>query len=113
MPLFGPEMLADPYPIYHRLRQTDAVCWRTDLGCWLLSRYDDVVAVFHDPRCSSAKVADMQARAGDPALHPLFATFARFLAYTDPPQHTRIRGLVTKAFTPQVVEAMRAMSRRS
>jgi cytochrome P450 len=105
--LFGPEMLADPYPTYRRLRQADPVYWRPDLGCWLLSRYDDVAAVFHDPRCSSAKVADMEARAGDPALHPLFATFARFLAYTDPPQHTRIRGLVAKAFTPQVVEAMR------
>jgi cytochrome P450 len=49
----------------------------------------------------------MEARAGDPTLHPLFSTFSRFLAYTDPPQHTRLRGLVAKAFTPQVVEAMR------
>jgi len=85
--LFGPEMLADPYPVYHRLRSTDPVHWHEPFQAWVVTRYDDVLACLHDSRLSS----------------PL--DFAYPLPFTDPPRHTPLRGLF-KAFTPGGVEAM-------
>ena len=63
-PLFGPEMLADPYPVYRRLRETDPVHWHEPFGAWVLTRYDDVVAALHDPRFSAERTGAMQEMAG-------------------------------------------------
>ena len=64
----APEFGVDPHEPLARMRSKCPVT-HSDLygGYWVLSRYDDVAAVFGDPRCSSAKVADMEARAGAPA----------------------------------------------
>lgn len=71
--LFGPEMLADPYPAYHLLRSADPVRWHEPLGAWLLSRYDDVLSVLHDPRVSSDPAwqeRDGIGGAGEPGARP-------------------------------------------
>jgi cytochrome P450 len=106
-PLFGPAMLDDPYPVYRRLRETDPVHWYEPFGAWVLTRYHDVAAALHDPRFSSERTAAMQAMAGQPGLQPFFDFLATRMLYADPPRHTRLRGLVSKAFTPHAVEAMR------
>ena len=62
--LFGPDMLADPYPVYHRLREADPVHWHEPFGSWVVTRYDDVVAGFRDPRLSSERAGPMAARQG-------------------------------------------------
>jgi cytochrome P450 len=105
--LFGPEMLADPYPVYHQLRSAAPVHWHEPLGAWLLSRYDDVLSVLHDPRVSSDRTGAMQASAGRPELRPFFSFVSRRMVFTDPPQHTRLRGLVAQAFKPHVIQALR------
>ena len=51
--LFGPDMLADPYPTYRRLRETDPVHRYEPFGAWVLTRYDDVDAALRDLRLSS------------------------------------------------------------
>jgi cytochrome P450 len=97
-----PEFVADPYPTYHRLRAEDPV-HRHPLGFWVLTRYDDVVAVLRDARFVKEPIAAVvAARLGlaTPAV-PLS------MLERDPPDHTRLRGLVSKAFTPRVVEALR------
>ncbi len=99
-----PEFHANPYPFYSRLREEDPV-HASPLGMWILTRYDDAIMVLRDPRFGRAGMAErLEARLGmvpDPARTP-------DMLFSDPPDHTRLRALVSRAFTPRVVEAMRA-----
>src|SRR5262245_9828922 len=106
--LFGPDMLADPYPVYDRLRESDPVHWDEDHKAWFLTRYDDVNAGLRSPLLSADRTAAMQQLAGDPQLQPFFTFLSNRMLYTDPPRHTRLRLLVNKAFTPHAVEARAA-----
>ncbi len=97
-----PEFIADPYPTYHRLRAEDPV-HHSPLGFWVLTRYDDVVASLRDPRLAKEAIAAfVAARMGAPTPAMGLSMLDR-----DPPDHTRLRGLVSKAFTPRVVEGLR------
>jgi len=83
------------------------VHWHERFGAWVLTRYDDVMAGLHDhARLSSARAERMQAVSGDDALEPLFHLAGKRMSFTDPPQHTRLRHLVSKAFTPHAVAAL-------
>src|SRR5262245_32905835 len=97
-----PEFIEDPYPIFHRLRAEDPV-HQNPLGFWVLTRYDDVVAALKDPRFAKEAIASfVAARFGAPVPSVGLSMLDR-----DPPDHTRLRGLVSKAFTPRVVEGLR------
>jgi len=97
-----PEFVADPYPTYHRLRTEDPV-HHSPLGFWVLTRYDDVVTALRDPRLAKEAIASfVAARFGAPVPATGLSMLDR-----DPPDHTRLRGLVSKAFTPRVVEGLR------
>jgi len=97
-----PEFIADPYPTYHRLRAEDPV-HHNPLGFWVLTRYEDVVAALRDPRLIKEPIAAfVAARFGAPMPAMGLSMLDR-----DPPDHTRLRGLVNKAFTPRVVEGLR------
>jgi len=98
-----PEFLADPYPTYHRLRAEDPV-HQSPLGFWVLTRYDDVSAVLRDPRFIKEPLAALvAARFGAEVPRGVGLS----MLDRDPPDHTRLRGLVSKAFTPRVVEGLR------
>lgn len=105
--LFTAEMLADPYPVYHRLQEEDPVHWHEPWGAWVLTRYDDVVAALHDPRFSANRPKAMEAVAHRPELHRFFTFVSNRMVFTDPPQHTRLRRLTCTAFTPHVIEGLR------
>jgi len=97
-----PEFIADPYPTYHRLRAEDPV-HHNPLGFWVLTRYEDVVAALRDPRLIKEPIAAfVAARFGAPMPAMGLSMLDR-----DPPDHTRLRSLVNKAFTPRVVEGLR------
>lgn len=96
-----PEFHADPYPFYHRLRAEDPV-HRTRLGYWVVTRYDDVVTVLRDPRFGREGAEHAEAYGGGEDER-----VPRPMVFRDPPAHTRLRALVSKAFTPRVVEGMR------
>jgi len=96
---FLPEFHANPYPFYHRLRATDPV-HRTPMGLWVLTRYDDVVSVLKDPRFGREEFAQ--------TLANVYGEGARSMLFRDPPDHTRLRGLVSQAFTPRMIERMRS-----
>jgi len=110
---FDPAWVADPYAVYARLRRENPV-HRSPLGFWVFTRHADCLAVLRDRRFSSdARNADAatfrQLRATDVATagaEALLEEMAPFL-FRDPPDHTRLRGLVQKAFTPRVVEGLR------
>jgi cytochrome P450 len=98
-----PEFVANPYPMYHRLRLDDPV-HHSPLGFWVLTRYDDVVSVLRDARMGKEAIAAVVA-----ARFGLTSSPALGLSMLDrdPPDHTRLRSLVSKAFTPRVVEHLR------
>jgi cytochrome P450 len=111
--LVSNEFLDDPYPILHRLREEDPVHWSDSIGGWVLTRYDDVVTTFKDVRSYSnegrlaraVEYLPSETRARFKVLEDHYVL--KSLIHSDPPDHTRLRSLVTKAFTPRVVEAMR------
>lgn len=101
---YAPEFHADPYPAYHRLRSLDPV-HQTPLGFWILTRYDEVVMALRDPRFGRDGFEQMLAAVyGD---DPVSGRLPRSMLFRDPPDHTRLRALVSKAFTPRVIEGMR------
>jgi pimeloyl-[acyl-carrier protein] synthase len=98
-----PEFLADPYPTYHRLR-AEAPVHYSPLGFWVLTRYEDVAAVLRDARFIKEPLAALvAARFGSEVPRGVGLS----MLDRDPPDHTRLRGLVSKAFTPRVVEGLR------
>jgi cytochrome P450 len=109
--LLTPEFMADPYAYYHRLRAADPVYWSERLGAWMLTRYHDVTAALRDPRLNqgdriAAILSQLPAeRRAD--FQALSLHLTRWIVFTDPPDHTRLRALANKAFTPRVVGALR------
>jgi cytochrome P450 len=97
------EFVADPYPTYHRLRREDPV-HLSPLGFWVLTRYEDVVSILRDGR--AAKEAIQEVVAAKLGVQPSPRSALSMLD-RDPPDHTRLRALVNKAFTPRVVERLR------
>jgi pimeloyl-[acyl-carrier protein] synthase len=102
------EFLANPYPTYHRLRTEDPV-HHSPLDFWVLTRYDDVVAVLRDPRFIKEPLAAFVAARFGVAVP---AGMGLSMLDRDPPDHTRLRSLVSKAFTPRVVEGLRPRIQR-
>jgi cytochrome P450 len=109
-PLFNPmspEVIANPYPHYHRLRETDPV-HRSPLGFFVASRHADVAHILRDKRFGKDFVGRMTRRFGPQALEePVYRSMSHWMLQLDPPDHTRLRGLVVKAFTARRVEDMR------
>ena len=110
VPVFNPldpAFIADPYPIYHQLRAAAPV-WLSPLGNYVITRYEDIALVLRDKRFGKDYVGNMKRRYGENALEErAIASLARTMLVLDPPDHTRLRGLVTKAFTARRVEEMR------
>ena len=101
---FLPGFNADPFPHYHRLREADPV-HRSPLGFWVLTRYEDCVAVLRDQRFGRAGFEGfLESVYGSPAG---YERLPRSMLFQDPPDHTRLRALVSRAFTPRVVEGLR------
>jgi pimeloyl-[acyl-carrier protein] synthase len=105
------EFIIDPYPQLHRLRTEDPIHWSTILGVWVLTRYADVHAAMQDRRFSSMSSKwdkfNKYFLRGATSPTPLSEMYTKWMLQMDPPDHTRLRALVNKSFTPRVVEAMR------
>ena len=97
----------DPYPVYAALREAAPV-FRSELGLWFATSYVDCLGVLRDPRFGQG--AGAQRLRDDERFDesPAFKTLAHMLPFIDPPDHTRLRKLITRAFTPRAVERMRA-----
>lgn len=109
--------LRDPYPTYRALREAGPL-HRVENGpmrFWVVTRHADVLALLRDPRVTvdrlPPEVTGAAAAPVDPAtLNPLartLRTLSRVMLFRDPPDHTRLRGLANKAFTPRMVESLR------
>jgi cytochrome P450 len=104
-----PAFIANPYPTYHRLRATMPV-WRSPFGRTFLTRYEDAALLMRDKRLGK-DYNDPEAltrRFGPTAMdEPAVVELSHMMLMRDPPDHTRLRGLVTKVFTARRVEDMR------
>ncbi|HVM53010.1 MAG TPA: cytochrome P450 [Acidimicrobiales bacterium] len=102
-----PEFRRDPYSRYAELREAPGL-HRTPDGLWVLTRYDDVQAVVRDPRLSShPKHATDGRRAARGDIPFLGDGTIQIMLIADAPDHTRLRRLANKAFTPRAVEQLR------
>jgi cytochrome P450 len=106
--LLDPEVLANPYPLYARLRTEDPVHWDPYLHAWVVTRYADVVQVFQQMSADRTPSPERLAALGMGRLGPIAAVMVRQMLFLDPPEHTRVRGLAAAAFTPRRVDHLRA-----
>jgi cytochrome P450 len=105
--LLEPEILADPYPLYRRLRSEDPVHWDPYLHAWVVTRYADVVSVLQRFSADRTPTPERLAAMGMEQLSPIARVMVKQMLFLDPPQHSRIRGLAAVAFTPRRVEVLR------
>lgn len=109
--IMQPEIRANPYPFYAQLRSQAPVHWDEPMGFWVLTRYADVAFAFSDARFSRAQGLRQGFKrlpeSDQPVAEPVYDAFSKMMTYADPPYHTRLRGLVSKAFTPRMIEELR------
>ena len=103
---FPPEYRADPYPLYDWVRDNDPVHRAPD-GNWVLVRYADAHRVLRDPRFSNNPAWLGPEAVEQMGSSPVRRVGSRLMMFLDPPDHTRLRSLVSQAFTPKVVESLR------
>jgi cytochrome P450 len=108
--------VAAPYPFLARLREQAPVFRSEHLGAYVLTRYADVRAAYGDPRRFSSKgsltISRSLTRQTREKLGEHGSFLSSFVANVDPPDHTRLRRSVSKAFTPRAVSAMEQQFRR-
>ncbi|MGD0178645.1 MAG: cytochrome P450 [Terriglobales bacterium] len=105
--LLDPEVLADPYPLYRRLRTEDPVHWDPFLHAWVVTRYDDVIRVLRDFSALRTPTSEQLASLGLSQLSPIADLMVQLMLFMEGAGHTRLRGLCSQAFTPSRVEALR------
>ena len=108
--LGDPAVNADPFPAFARLREQDPVHWSPAMKAWIVTRYEDVKRVTLDNAAISADRLTPFFKA-DPTRSGRVENLVRYLnhwmVFKDPPDHTRLRRLFNKVFTPSAVEALR------
>ena len=102
--LLDPAVLADPWPLYARLREEDPVYWDPYLHSWVVTRYDDVLAVLLRFSADRTPSPEQMRALGLGEIEPIAAVMAKQMLFLDPPSHTHLRKLCSTAFTPRRVE---------
>jgi cytochrome P450 len=105
-----PEFLQNPYPTYRQLREEAPIFWSEKSKYWLITRYEDVHSILKD--MSYEKQLQRWKQVNPmvkmlPEVSKLIDTRSKWMLNMNPPDHTRLRGLVNRAFTPKMVSAMR------
>jgi cytochrome P450 len=101
-----PAFRADPHPALARLRASSPVNEVAPIGLWRLTRYADCLRLLRDAPVG-VRLSD-GTRPGQDRIPAALSSFGNFMLQQDPPAHTRLRRLVSKAFTPRAVERLRA-----
>jgi cytochrome P450 len=109
--MLSPEFYANPYPIYHQLRDADPVHWSDAWKGWVLTRYADVTSTLRDfSRFSNVGRIDLfleqLPEEGRGKMGPLKGHFSRAITHLDPPDHTRIRKLLKTVLSTRLVQSM-------
>lgn len=110
-----PQVRADPYPVLARLRRDDPVHWSPLLKSWILTRYDDVKRALGTGDMSPDRLTpfyDKLPEATRSTLAEVMRYLTLWIVFRDPPQHTRLRTLVNKAFLPGTINGFRPQIER-
>lgn len=105
--LLDPDVLADPYPLYHRLRAEDPVHWDPYLHAWIVTRYADVVSVLTTFSADRALTPEFFEELSVHDVAPIAKVMVEQMLFMDPPSHTRLRKLAAPAFMPARVQRLR------
>jgi pimeloyl-[acyl-carrier protein] synthase len=105
--LLYPEVLADPYPLYRKLRERDPVAWDPFLHAWVVTSYSGVLKVLHTFSADRTPTPAQLAMMGMKSLEPVAEVMVRQMLFMDAPAHTRLRGLCSSAFTSRRVDHLR------
>jgi hypothetical protein len=106
----APEVLADPFPLFARMREEDPVHWSPELKAWVLTRYEDVKRVCLDETMSSDRLRPFFAKLPSPEagrIRDLIRYLTLWMVFRDPPDHTRLRRLAAKVFHVRSMQALR------
>jgi len=106
--LLDPAVLANPYPLFRRLRTEDPVHWDHFLHTWVVTRYVDVLEVLHTFSAERTHTPEKLKAMGLSEMVPIAQLMVRLMLFMDPPAHTRLRSLASQAFSPARVEALRS-----
>ncbi len=110
-----PETRRNPFPLYEALQSEDPVHWSPALRSWILTRYDDVRQATSSPAMSSDRLGPFYAAQKDErrdVLSGVMRYLNLWLVFKAPPDHTRLRRLVSKSFTPSAIERLRPLVQR-
>lgn len=105
-----PRFLADPFPMFKRLRDESPIHWSDNLRAWVLTRYEDVREVMVGDNMTSDRMSPFFKRiTGEERnkMRDLIHYLGQWAVFRDPPEHTHLRGLMNQPFTPRMVEKMR------
>jgi pimeloyl-[acyl-carrier protein] synthase len=105
--LLDPEVLANPYPLFHRLRVEAPVHWDAFLHTWVVTRYVDVLDVLHNFSADRTHTPEKLEAMGLAQIGPIAQLMVKQMLFMDPPGHTRLRSLASQAFSPARVAVLR------
>jgi cytochrome P450 len=105
--LLDPDVLANPYPLYARLRQESPVLWDPFLHAWVVTRYEDVAEVLARFGAERTPTPERLTELGMQRLVPVAQIMGKQMLFMDPPEQRRVRGLASTAFTARRVEGLR------
>ena len=106
----------DPFPLYAWLRDHDPLHWSESLSAWVVTRYEDVVAIFDRPETFSSdrfRKIDERYASQRPAVRAVAEVLGDWLVFRDPPDHDRLRGLLQSSFTPKQLASSRDRIQRT
>ena len=90
--LLDPDVLADPYPLYHRLQTENPVFWDSYMHAWVVTRYADVIRVLRDFSAERIRTVEQLNAMDLSELNPMARVMVKQMLFMDPPAHKRIRG---------------------
>jgi cytochrome P450 len=105
--LFDPATRRDPHPLYHQLRSEQPIAYNAEFDEYVLTRWADCEAVLRDPKWSSSPEHRPRPEGANDISAEMAGVGMKTLLFLDPPDHTRLRRLVSKAFTPRRIEQLR------
>ena len=105
--LMAPSTMQDPHSYFAWLRETDPVHWDAGVRAWVVTSYDGVATGLRDPRLSSRRATSYLGGADPDGQEDAFAVLSEWMGFKDPPDHTRLRKLIAKAFALRSISTLR------